>query len=117
MNRADWRINKLNRYQNQRKNRKRHCNRLDNTRIKVTNRGEWLPHKWNVRKDYLKIHVAVDIKKKKIVSLDVTSEEVHENGTMLKRLVDNASESNDVKSIIADGAYDRKENFRYRSVS
>jgi hypothetical protein len=36
---------------------------------------------------------------------------------MLKRLVDNASENNDVKSIIADGAYDSKENFRYRSVS
>ena len=59
----------------------------------------------------------VNIKKKKIVSLDVTSEEVHENGTMLKRLVDNASESNDVKRVIADGAYDGKENFRYRSVS
>ena len=70
-----------------------------------------------MRKGYLKIHVvAVDIKKKKIVSLDVTSEEVHENGTMLKRLVDNASESNDVKRVIADGAYDGKENFRYRSV-
>ena len=38
---------------------------------------EWLPHKWNVRKGYLKIHVAVDISKKKIVSLDVTSEEVY----------------------------------------
>lgn len=23
---------------------------LDSTGIKVTNRGEWLPHKWNVRK-------------------------------------------------------------------
>jgi hypothetical protein len=32
------------------------------------------------------IHVAVDIKKKKIVSLEVTSEEVHD-GTLLKKLV------------------------------
>ena len=71
---------------------------------------------WDERISQIHV-VAVNIKKKKIVSLDVTSEEVHENGTMLKRLVDNASESNDVKSIIADGAYDRKENFRYRSVS
>jgi len=83
---------------------------LDSTGIKVTNRGEWLPtHKWNVRKGYLKIHVvAVDIKKKKIVSLDVTSEEVHEDDRMLKRLVDNASENNDVKRVIAYGAYDSK---------
>jgi hypothetical protein len=41
--------------------------------------------KWKVRKGYLKIHVvvAVDIKKKKNVSFDVTSE-VHEDGRMLK---------------------------------
>ena len=41
---------------------------LDNsTGIKVTNRGGewWLAHKWNIRKGYLEIHVAVDIKKKK----------------------------------------------------
>ena len=66
---------------------------LDSTGIKVTNRGEWLPHKRNVRKGYLKIHVAVDIEKKKIVSLDVTSEEVYD-GSRLKELVDNALENN-----------------------
>jgi hypothetical protein len=31
----------------------------------------------------------------------------------LKKLVDNASENNDVKRVIADRAYDSKENFRY----
>ena len=51
------------------------------------------PHKWHIRKGYLKIHVAVDIKKKRILSLEVTSEEVHD-GKMLKMLVDNASENN-----------------------
>lgn len=88
---------------------------LDSTGIKVTNRGEWLPHhKWNVRKGYLKIHVAVDIKKKKIVSLDVTSEEVYD-GSKLKELVDNALENNTLKRVIADGAYDSNENFQYLS--
>src|SRR5215208_7451288 len=87
---------------------------LDSTGIKVTNREEWLPHKWNIRKGYLKIHVAVDIKKKKIVSLEVTTEEVHD-GMMLKKLIENAAENNDVKRVIADGAYDNNENFRYLS--
>ena len=87
---------------------------LDSTGIKVSNRGEWLPHKWNVRKGYLKIHVAVDIKKKKIISLEVTSEEVHDS-SKLKKLVENASENNIVKRVIADGAYDSKENFQYLS--
>jgi DDE family transposase len=42
---------------------------LDSTGIKVANRGEWIRHKWHIRKGYLKIHVAVDIKNKKIISL------------------------------------------------
>ncbi|MFL6380615.1 MAG: transposase [Nitrososphaeraceae archaeon] len=89
---------------------------LDSTGIKVTNRGECLPHhKWNVRKGYLKIHVAVDIKKKKIVSLDVTSEEVYDDGSRLKELVDNALENNTLKRVIADGPYDSNENFQYLS--
>jgi IS5 family transposase len=87
---------------------------LDSTGIKVANRGEWMRHKWHVRKGYLKIHVAVDIKKKRILSLEVTSEEVHD-GKMLKKLVDNASENNHVKGILADGMYDSNKNFRYLS--
>jgi hypothetical protein len=75
---------------------------LDSTGIKVANRGEWMRHKWHVRKGYLKIHVSVDIKKKRILSLEVTSEEVHD-GKMLKKLVDNASKNNNVKRVLADG--------------
>jgi hypothetical protein len=87
---------------------------LDSTGIKVSNRGEWMRHKWHVRRGYLKIHVAVDIKKKKVVSLQVTSEEVHDS-KVLKKLVKAASENNDVKRVIADGAYDSKKNFMYLS--
>src|SRR5918992_1212515 len=55
-------------------------------------------------------YVAVDIKKKKILSLEVTSEEVHDS-KILKNLVDSALENNDIKMILADAAYDSKENF------
>ena len=72
-------------------------------------------HKWHVtRKGYLKIHIAVDIKKKRILSLEVTSEEVHD-GKILKKLVGNASANNNVMSILADGMYDSNNNFRYLS--
>jgi hypothetical protein len=87
---------------------------LDSTGIKVANRGEWIRHKWHVRKGYLKIHVAVDIKKKRILSLEVTSEEVHD-GKMLEKLVDIASDNNKVKRVLADGMYDSNNNFRYLS--
>jgi hypothetical protein len=93
---------------------------LDSMGIKVANRGgEWMRDKWwHVRKGYLKIHVAVDITKKKIVSLEVTSEEVHDSSRMMKKLVGHASENNNVKRVIADdGAYDSKKNFRYLHVN
>ena len=60
---------------------------IDSTGVKVTNRGEWSRHKWNVERGYLKIHVAVDIKKKRILSLQVTSEQVHD-GKVLPELID-----------------------------
>lgn len=40
-----------------------------------------------------------------MLSLEVTSEEVHD-GKMLKKLIDTASENNNVKGALADGMYD-----------
>jgi Transposase DDE domain len=48
------------------------------------------------------------------LSLEVTSEEVHD-GKMLKKLIDNASENNCVKGIVADAMYDSNKNFRHLS--
>jgi hypothetical protein len=45
---------------------------IDSTGVKVSNRGEWIRRRWNIKRGYLKIHVAVDIKKKIILSLQVT---------------------------------------------
>jgi hypothetical protein len=47
---------------------------IDSTGINVTNRGQWIRDKWNVKKKkgYLKIHMAVNIKTKKILSIKVT---------------------------------------------
>ncbi len=45
--------------------------------------------KWNLKnkKGYLKIHVAVDIKTKEIIALEVTDEKVHDSKVM-KNLVE-----------------------------
>ena len=62
---------------------------IDSTGVKVSNRGEWIRHKWNVKRRYLKIHVAVDIKRKRILSLQVTSsEQVHDGKVLLELVVD-----------------------------
>lgn len=51
---------------------------IDSSGTKITNRGEWMNKKWNIhRKGYLKVHIAVDIKSKKILSMEVTDEHTH----------------------------------------
>ena len=91
---------------------------VDSTGIKVTNRGEWIRHKWKVKRGYLKIHVAVDIKKRKIISLDdVISEQVHDDGKVLSELIDDITinQNKTVESVIADGSYDSNRNFQLLS--
>ncbi len=74
--------------------------------------------KWNVKnkKGYLKIHVAVDIKTKEILALEVTDEKVHD-GKVMKQLIEQVLNNNHnikIKSFIGDGgAYDSNENFKY----
>ena len=89
---------------------------IDSTGIKVSNRGEWIRHKWNVKRGYLKIHVAVDIKRKRVLSLHVTSEEVHD-GKILPELVDDITIKNNkiINTTIMDGAYDSNRIFQLLS--
>jgi hypothetical protein len=86
---------------------------IDSTGIKVTNRGQWLRDKWNIRKKgYLKIHIAVDVKSKKILSVTVTDEHVHDS-KMLPQLVEDVTKSNHMSAgkVFADGAYDSNDVF------
>ena len=80
---------------------------IDSTGIKITNRGQWMNEKWKVRKGYLKIHVAVDVKSRKILSMKVTDEHVHD-GKALPELVENVIKPNNmtaaVGKLFADGA-------------
>ena len=89
---------------------------IDSTGIKVSNRGEWIRHKWNVKRGYLKIHLAVDLKKKRILSLHVTSEQVHD-GKILPELIDDITikQNKIVNTVIADGSYDSNKNFQILS--
>ena len=89
---------------------------IDSTSVKVTNRGEWIRHKWKVKRGYLKIHIAVDIKKKGILSLHVTSEQVHD-GKILSELIDDITikQNKIVNTVIADGSYDSNKNFQILS--
>jgi hypothetical protein len=93
---------------------------IDSTDIKATNRGQWLRDKWNVKqKGYLKIHIAVNVKTKKILAMKVTDEHVHDSKA-LPELVNDVIKSDNLTPIaigklFADGAYDGNDIFRYLS--
>ena len=80
-------------------------------------RDKWHTSK-NNKKGYLKIHIAVNIKTKEILSMKVTDEHVHDS-KVLPELIENVIESDKQITIgillAEDGAYDGNEIFRYLS--
>ena len=85
---------------------------VDSTGIKVSNRGEWIRHKWAVKRGFVKFHVAVDVKTGKMLSVEVTDEGTPD-GRMLEPLVQGAASRAGVKRVMGDGAYDSRANLRY----
>ena len=86
---------------------------VDSSGMKVTNRGEWIRNKWRIRKGWIKVHIAVDVKTKKLLALEITDERVSD-GKMLKPLIEQVKERGGrVDRVYADGGYDSKENFNY----
>ncbi|MGI0069153.1 MAG: IS5 family transposase, partial [Nitrosopumilaceae archaeon] len=86
---------------------------IDSTGIKVTNRGDWMRHKWNLkRRGYLKIHVGVDVSTRQILALKMTDERSHDS-KHLPYLVSASSRHGTVSKVMGDGAYDTKEIFSY----
>jgi hypothetical protein len=84
---------------------------VDSSGIKVSNRGEWMHKKWKVKRGFIKVHIAVDIKTKQILAIEVTKEDVGD-GCMLGRLVIGSQNKAVLGRVIADGAYDSKANFK-----
>jgi hypothetical protein len=66
------------------------------------------------RKEYLEIHIAVDIKSKEILSMPVTAYEHVHDSKALPKLVDNIIKSNKIigKLFADDGAYEGSDIFR-----
>ena len=86
---------------------------IDSSGMRVTNRGEWIRSKWKIRKGWIKVHIAVDVKTEKFLALEVTDERVSD-GKMLKPLMEQVKERGGrVDRVYGDGGYDSKENFNY----
>ena len=92
---------------------------VDTTGIKITTRGDWIRHKWKRKghnhKGWVKIHMAVDTRRKEILALDITDEHIGDDSAfsgLMDQCYDNIGESK-IKKVLADGAYDRVKIYHY----
>jgi len=79
----------------------------DGTGIKVSNRGEWMRHKWKVRRGWIKITMLAN-KKSKIIDVIVGTEKMKENFAFRKML---KIHHESIGTTYGDGTYDTKANF------
>lgn len=92
----------------------------DSTGLKLTSRGDWMGEKWKIRRGFVKLHIMVDSKTKKIYAVSITDDS-HGDAPEFKKLLDEAlynieNSPNVVASgklhVGADGAYDSNDNFK-----
>jgi hypothetical protein len=74
--------------------------------------------KWHIKdkKGYLKIHIAVNVKTKKILSMKVTDEHVHDSKALPELIEENIIKSDNMVSVgklFGDGAYEGNNIFRF----
>jgi len=74
-------------------------------------KGNYIEDKWKKeRREYLKLHIAVDIKSKQIVSFRVTKGTVHDSKKFIP-MIKEISKNNNITKTYADKAYDSTVNF------
>jgi len=78
---------------------------IDSSGIKLYNSGEWIREKHKKKKPFLKLHIAVNIKSKQAVAIEITEDSIGDNPLALK-LVDKARKQGRVAKALLDGAYD-----------
>lgn len=86
---------------------------VDASGVKVTNRGEWMREKWRVHRGWIKAHIAVDVKTKEILAIEVTDETVSDNekfDDLINQTEQNIKDKK-IERVLGDGGYDDKECF------
>lgn len=80
---------------------------VDSTGMQVVRRKGWMRKK---RKGFVKIHVAIDTKTMKVVSLEITDDKVHDSAKF-KQLIEGTRYQTKIDKVLADGGYDSEECF------
>jgi len=81
---------------------------LDSTGVKVDKAGGWVERKHGKKKRYVKLHFAVRVDTHEVVSMEVTTDDVHDSKEA-SGLLEGAEKRVRVAEFIGDGAYDSEE--------
>ena len=74
--------------------------------------GEWLRDKWHLSRGFVKAHVAVDTATAKVLAVRISDDRTHDHGFLIP-LVKQAQRLGSIKRVLADAAYDTRENFDF----
>ena len=84
---------------------------VDASGLTVSKKGDYIEEKWmREKKEFVKLHIAVDEKSKKVVSFRITKGNVHDT-KKFGPLVKEAAEKHEINKVYADKAYDNRNNF------
>lgn len=81
---------------------------LDSSGVKVEKAGGWMERKHGKKKRYVKIHFAVNTATHEVVSMEVTTDDVHDSKAA-PALLDGAARRTRVAEALMDSAYDSME--------
>ena len=81
---------------------------LDSTGVKVEKAGGWVERKHGKKKRYVKLHFAVNTVTHEVVSMEVSTDDVHDS-KVAASLIEGSSSRAEVEEGLGDGAYDSAE--------
>jgi hypothetical protein len=84
---------------------------VDASGLTISKKGDYIEEKWILeKKEFVKLHIAVDEKSKKVVSFRITKGDVHDSKKFCP-LVKEAAQSYNIDMVYADKAHDNRRSF------
>ena len=77
----------------------------------VSNRGEWMRQKWQVRRGWIKAVITVDVEKKKILDIEVFEKGDSEPDIFERHIGELVKKGMKIRKACADGAHDKRKLF------
>jgi IS5 family transposase len=84
---------------------------VDASGLTISKKGDYIEEQWiHEKKEFVKLHIAVDEKSKKVISFRITKGNVHDT-KKFGPLVKESAKRHDIDKVYGDKAYDNRKNF------